>query len=190
MNNPKLRLLLVFTIMTGLWQSVLATTFDIVSAVHKVAIVYAADGPRLDSIIAAQLANDIELVSGYRPMVTNDITAVNGNVILIGTYQTQLIQSLQDAYFKKLNGKWECFGYKIISNPFKNISQALVITGSDPRGTAYGVFDFSKKLGVSPWYWWADVQPEKKRILVLDINPFISQSPSVKYRGIFINDED
>jgi hypothetical protein len=62
--------------------------------------------------------------------------------------------------------------------------------GSDNRGTAYGVFDISEKIGVSPWYWWADVPVKRQKELTLTQDDFISSPPSVKFRGIFINDED
>ena len=65
-----------------------------------------------------------------------------------------------------------------------------MIAGSDPRGTAFGVFELSKRIGVSPWYWWADVQPEKRKSLFVGSGTFVDGPPSVKYRGIFLNDED
>ncbi|MEO0216479.1 MAG: glycosyl hydrolase 115 family protein, partial [candidate division WOR-3 bacterium] len=68
--------------------------------------------------------------------------------------------------------------------------KALVIAGSDRRGTAYGVFTLSEAIGVSPWYWWADVPVKKSPELYLNEIDYISKSPSIKYRGIFINDED
>ncbi len=167
-----------------------AVKFDIVTAANKVSIVYAADDKKLDSIAANLLANDIASVTGFRPKVTTELNTVSGNVILIGTIDSKLIRSLNDPYFNGLNGKWECYGQKLISNPFKNIRQALVIAGSDVRGTTYGVFSLSEKIGVSPWYWWADVTPAKRPVLSVDIDAYISSPPSVKFRGIFINDED
>jgi hypothetical protein len=65
-----------------------------------------------------------------------------------------------------------------------------VIAGSDRRGTSYGVFSVSEAIGVSPWYWWADVQVQKSSFLNIEPINFTSKSPSIKYRGIFINDED
>lgn len=66
----------------------------------------------------------------------------------------------------------------------------LVVAGSDKHGTAYGILEISRLLGVSPWEWWADVTPEKKDFLKLSRKFRSVQSPSVEYRGIFINDED
>ncbi len=66
----------------------------------------------------------------------------------------------------------------------------IMVTGSDGRGTAYGILELSRLSGVSPWKWWADEMPEKKTILLLPANYETIQSPSVEYRGIFLNDED
>jgi hypothetical protein len=66
----------------------------------------------------------------------------------------------------------------------------LAVIGSDACGTAYGLLEISRSTGVSPWEWWADVTPEKRDICLLpEINVTV-QSPSVQYRGIFLNDED
>jgi hypothetical protein len=167
-----------------------ALPFPIVTPQVKVAIVYDAGDHKLDSIAANLLAQDIQRVSGYLPKVYADISKASGNVILIGTSHSKLITSLHDKYFDQLTGKWECYSLKVIAHPFKNISNALVITGSDDRGTAYGVFDISSRIGVTAWYWWADATPEHKTIINPDIETFTSQQPSVKFRGIFINDED
>lgn len=85
-------------------------------------------------------------------------------------------------------------------SPIKNKKEAflltvsstgkLVIAGSDKRGTAYGVMELSRLIGVSPWEWWADATPAKKEIFQLPVSYRNMQSPSVEYRGIFINDED
>ena len=76
-----------------------------------------------------------------------------------------------------------------ISNPTKGIKKALLITGADKRGTAFAVFELSKQMGVSPWYWWADVPVKKKKEIYFKNGLYNYGSPSVKYRGIFINDE-
>ncbi len=167
-----------------------AVPFNIVSPQAKVTIIYAAHDHKLDSIAANLLAQDIQRVSGYLPAVSTNLSKATGNVIIIGTSKSDLITSLHDKYFDQLTGKWECYSIKVMARPFKNISNALIITGSDDRGTAYGVFDISARIGVTPWYWWADAAPEQKKTLAPDIETYTSQTPSVKYRGIFINDED
>ena len=66
----------------------------------------------------------------------------------------------------------------------------IIIEGSNGRGMAYGLLELSRLAGVSPWIWWGDVVPEKKTRLVMSDNFKTEQSPSVEYRGIFLNDED
>ncbi|HSZ32091.1 MAG TPA: glycosyl hydrolase 115 family protein, partial [Puia sp.] len=115
------------------------------------------------------------------------------SVIIIGSIDSSgIIKKLSEE--KKINtadmqGKWESFCFQTISNPLPGINNALVIVGSDKRGTAYGVFELSRKMGVSPWYWWADVPVKKKKEIYLKSGIYNYSSPSVKYRGIFINDE-
>ena len=87
-------------------------------------------------------------------------------------------------------GKWEAFGLQVIDNPMEGVERALAIFGSQPRGTAYGMFELSRMIGVSPWIYWADVTPTTKTQLYVTPGRHIVGSPSVKFRGIFLNDED
>lgn len=66
----------------------------------------------------------------------------------------------------------------------------VVVVGSNGRGTAYGILELSRLAGVSPWIWWGDVKPQHKSVLVMKEGWKTMQSPSVEYRGIFLNDED
>lgn len=91
---------------------------------------------------------------------------------------------------KNIKGKWETFVIAVIDHPYKNVDKALVIIGSDSRATAYGIFELSRMMGVSPWCWWADVIPASKKNIYVSAGNKIEQSPSVQYRGIFLNDED
>ena len=77
-----------------------------------------------------------------------------------------------------------------VPNPLPNIEMGLVIAGSDRRGTAFGVFELSQAIGVSPWYWWADVPPARHPNLFVTAGTKRAGPPSVQYRGIFLNDED
>ena len=177
----------------GLFSFSRAADFTLVSKNSKVSIVYAQGESKLDSITANMLAQDIQRVTGYLPVVSNDISKVKGSVIIIGTLQSKLVQGLLGLKSKEyinLKGKWESYLIKVIDKPFANSTSALLIAGSDQRGTAYGVFHISEKIGVSPWYWWADVHPIIKKELTLQNVDYLSSPPSVKYRGIFLNDED
>jgi hypothetical protein len=91
---------------------------------------------------------------------------------------------------KKLEGAWESFVIATVERPAPGVPRALVIAGSDRRGTAYGIYELSRAIGVSPWHWWADVTPLKQPALHVRPGTHRFGPPSVKYRGIFINDED
>lgn len=88
-----------------------------------------------------------------------------------------------------IEGQWESFISEVISNPLPGVDKALVIAGADLRGTIFGLYDVSEQIGVSPWWWFADV-PVRKAAGVWALDEKKTQGPpSVKYRGIFINDE-
>ncbi len=142
---------------------------------------------------AAWLQNDIEMVTGKKLSLSTSLPSTAKNIIIIGTIEkSKLIQQLIQQ--KKLNvdkvkNKWDAYLIQIIANPFKGISNAIVITGGNKRGAAYGALELSKQIGVSPWYWWADVPVKKKTALFFKTGTIVSDAPKVKYRGIFINDE-
>jgi hypothetical protein len=168
-----------------------AQQFELVTAQNKVTIYYQKSESKLDSIAAHLLASDIELVSGYHPRVLTDISNAKGNIIIIGRADSELVKDFGNkASDPDIRGKWECYSLRFLSKPSTSIANALVIAGSDARGTAYGVFSVSGKIGVTPWYWWADATPRKQKSLAIDRQDFTSKTPSVKFRGIFINDED
>lgn len=141
---------------------------------------------------AELLQSDIALVTGIKPPIIHSIDKNYQQLICIGTAKSQLINKLvqqKKISLKQIENKWEAFTIKNISKPFSNANNILLITGSDRRGVAYGVFEFSKQLGVSPWYWWADVPAKKKNSIYVPLSLQITDYPKVKYRGIFINDE-
>ncbi|MCR4807781.1 MAG: glycosyl hydrolase 115 family protein [Lachnospiraceae bacterium] len=89
-----------------------------------------------------------------------------------------------------IRGKSEVYSFSVIETPCDTASAALVIAGSDKRGTIYGLFHLSDILKVSPLTDWCDIMPDKMTELVLtESDDHISKEPSVKYRGFFINDE-
>jgi hypothetical protein len=139
------------------------------------------------------LQTDIESVTGKKPSIQNTLGSAGKNVIIIGSAdRSSLIAQLvknKKIKIDNLQGKWEAYQIQVVANPFPNIDNALVITGSDRRGTAFGVFEISKQIGVSPWNWWADVPVKKKKEIYVIKGTNVNDKPSVKYRGIFINDE-
>ncbi|MEQ1675999.1 MAG: glycosyl hydrolase 115 family protein [Chitinophagaceae bacterium] len=142
---------------------------------------------------AELLQQDVEMVTGKKIAIINTLDKSYQNIILIGSIgRSALIKELIEK--KKLTAafvtnKWEAFQIKNITNPFSHVNNILTIVGSDRRGTAYGVLELSKQMGVSPWYWWADVPVVKKTSLYIKTTAFLADAPKVKYRGIFINDE-
>ncbi len=142
---------------------------------------------------ASLLQNDIEMVTGKKPELISSLSSSIKNIIIIGTINgSSTIKKFiaeKKLNVDDINGKWEAFKLQTISNPNKDIQNALVIVGSDKRGAAYGTFTLSEELGVSPWYWWADVPVKKKQQVYFKKGEYSFPSPSVKYRGIFINDE-
>jgi hypothetical protein len=139
---------------------------------------------------ARDLQGDIEKVSGVHPRLMTDPM---GNAVIIGTVgKSPLIDQLVRAGKldeSPLRGRWETYLREVIDHPFPNVSRALVIAGSDKRGTIYGIYDVSREIGVSPWYWWADVPVPHASPLLIDPARVVVGEPKVKYRGIFINDE-
>ncbi len=87
-------------------------------------------------------------------------------------------------------GKWESFIIAVVNRPLPGVGRALVIAGSDKRGTIYGLYEISEQIGVSPWYWWADVPAQHHETLFIKAGTYRQGPPAVKYRGIFINDEE
>ncbi len=142
---------------------------------------------------AEDLHEDIGLVT----MSTNNSVSskINSNcaIIIAGTLGNHALidQLVEKGKLNKndLTGKRETFIIQVVDKPFPKVDKALVIAGSDKRGTIYGIYELSEQIGVSPWTWWADVPVKpKKSIYVLPGTHSLGE-PKVKYRGIFINDE-
>ena len=144
-------------------------------------------------IAAGMLADDIERVTGTSSRVFftdnhKDIPA--GAAVIAGTLgQSRLIDRLAGKTdLSSIEGKWESFMIFTTEHPLRG-TPLLVVIGSDRRGTAFGLTSLSEAIGVSPWYWWADVTPQRKEAIYLEPCMFVQKEPSVQYRGIFINDE-
>ncbi|KAK0626664.1 hypothetical protein B0T14DRAFT_510608 [Immersiella caudata] len=114
-------------------------------------------------------------------------------IILIGTIgQSSLIDGL--VFSNKLDTsavakKWETFTYQVIPSPWEGLPNIFAIAGSDSRGTVFGIYDISERIGVSPLHFWADVAPIKRTYIAATSQIHSEGPPSVKYRGIFLNDE-
>ena len=171
-----------------------SSSFPIVSSKVTASVYFDASDFISVKKTAQLFSEDIERVTGKKPRLISSKLKTGEYTVIIGTVEkNQLIKELVKSKKLKIDSlcnQWERYTIKTIDNPFKGVKRALVIAGSDRRGTSYGVFSVSEAIGVSPWYWWADIPVQKSQNLsIKDIN-YTSKSPSVKYRGIFINDED
>jgi hypothetical protein len=143
--------------------------------------------------VAKLLQTDFERVSGEKPQLEVDGSPPGKQVILIGTLGKspvidQLVRGKKlDA--SELAGKWEKFIVQTVEQPMDGVDRALVIAGSDKRGTIFGMFDLAQQMGVSPWHFWADVPVRRQKNLYVLSGTHTDGEPAVKYRGIFINDE-
>lgn len=138
------------------------------------------------------LQNDITNVTGVKPKILTSEDTKSYEIIIGTLGKSKLIDQLVLAKkldVKNLKNKWESFLITTMDNPKVQGQKMMVIAGSDKRGTIYGIYEISKQLGVSPWYWWADVPPQKRSTAYVLPGLYTSGEPKVKYRGIFINDE-
>ena len=145
---------------------------------------------------ARNLSDDVRKVTGVSSQV--DLQSPNSagllpherqnlkGSILVGTIgKSRIIDGLikqKKMDVQKVRGQWESYVIDVVEGN-------LVIAGSDKRGTIYGIYDLSQRIGVSPWYWMADAPVKHQDELYYDAGRFVQPSPKVKYRGIFINDE-
>ena len=162
---------LITSLICGMLSFTAAQAIDLTQAT----IVYNPKDAALVGHMAQVLAGDIERLTGIRPPVSTQ--KGQGENILLATTKCTLLH-------KELKGTWERYAIEAGSN-------TMAITGSDARGLAYGVLHVSQRIGVNPWYWWADVPCRPDETLIHDYQEnYVSPSPAVKYRGLFINDED
>jgi hypothetical protein len=142
---------------------------------------------------ANDLRTDVNRVTGRSPAITVVLKDAGKNAVIIGTLgKSEFIQSLvrdRKIDVSSIEGKWESFIVQVVPKPFSGVNSALVICGSDKRGTIYGIYDVSEHIGVSPWHYWADVPATHHDQLFVKADKFVQGPPSVKYRGLFLNDE-
>lgn len=129
------------------------------------------------------------------PPLVSDVSGHNRRAIIIGAMsESGYIHSLMERGIlpeaEQIEGRWEAYLMKQVANPFDGIEEALVIAGSDIRGTIYGIYNLSEYIGVSPWYWWSDVPVRARANLCYDRVDIVDAGPDVRYRGIFLNDEE
>ncbi|PCH43136.1 glycoside hydrolase family 115 protein [Wolfiporia cocos MD-104 SS10] len=150
---------------------------------------------------ASDFATDIHNVTGVLPSLYNvsvptaetNLSSIGTRAIIVGTLgQSSLIDEVVNNTkldVSSVEGHWEAFMTREVTNPLPGISSAYVMIGADKRGTIYALYDHSEQFGVSPWYWWADVPVKTHPELYVDSTGCAHGSPTVQYRGFFFNDE-
>ncbi|MDC7684542.1 glycosyl hydrolase 115 family protein [Asticcacaulis sp. BYS171W] len=139
------------------------------------------------------LARDLKAVTGQAPNRSSDLKDCVRVCVVVARYDSPLVTTLaRDAGLDpaRLKGQWERYERVLVRSKTNPQTSYLLIAGSDTRGTVWGVIDLTREMGVSAWEWWADVTPRKVARLVVDGGNRTSETPSVQYRGIFLNDED
>ncbi|MBR5051946.1 MAG: glycosyl hydrolase 115 family protein [Bacteroidaceae bacterium] len=163
-------------------------------ATDKAILLYDDQDAEVVTTVIDCLLSDLKAVTKKTFMKYKTEPTTLKNPIIVGTIgqSSHIDQLIADGKIdvSDVVGKWEAFGMQVIDNPMEGVAKALVIFGAHPRATAYGMFHLSRMMGVSPWIWWADVTPTTKTQLYVTPGRYISGTPSVKFRGIFLNDED
>ena len=132
----------------------------------------------------ANLQQDFKRVTDNSQFIIHNSQLTTNTQILVGTVgvNKQIDQWVKAGELRNLKGKTEKY---II----KTIGDQLVIAGSDKRGTVFGIYELSQQIGVSPWYYWADVPVEKHDAIYIKKGEYTDGEPSVRFRGLFLNDE-
>lgn len=137
------------------------------------------------------LQTDAQAVTNVKPFITNTVT--EKRVLIIGSIDRsnwikRLISSGKIPA-DELKGKREKYILCTIKQPLEGVEEAVVIAGSDKRGTIYGIYELSSQMGVSPWYYWADVPVKRQNNISILPGSYTDGEPAIEYRGIFLNDE-
>lgn len=156
-------------------------------------VVSSADYPGVVRVVG-DLRDDVERVTGVAPATVLDDVPAGSEPVLVGTIGTSPLIDGLVAHGKLdvtgIAGKWETSLQQVVRDPLPGVHRALVIAGSDQRGTIFGAYDVSRRIGVSPWYWWDDVPAKHADELHVLPGRHTQGTPAVKYRGFFINDEN
>lgn len=181
-----LTLLIVLTVAVGTWA---ADALSIIRNDHPLNILV--DRADHEGVLMAveNLRNDFQMVCGTRPEAVN---YAESEMIIVGSLRSAWIKRLMTKgkiAQKELKGKNEKYIMTVVEQPVEGVRRALVIAGSDKRGTIYGIYELSRRLGVSPWYWWLDVPVAHRSDVAIEPGIYTDGEPRVAYRGIFINDE-
>ncbi|KAH7114256.1 hypothetical protein B0J11DRAFT_594766 [Dendryphion nanum] len=170
--------------------------------IHNVPVIYSADDFIGVGIAAESLAIDYSEITGIKPKLLNttkqELQSLSSipSAIIVGSLNSTIIRAVAEnganstSAITELAGKWETFQTQVVRNPLPGVEVALVITGSDKRGTIFGIHTLAEQSGQSPFHWFADVPAKKHANIFALPKKTVHGEPSVKYRGLFINDEE
>lgn len=170
--------------------------FAIIDGKSSAVLCYDREDAAVVETAVGLLASDVQKVTGRElTVIDSSVSPVKAEfAIIAGTAgQSSWIDALAGngrIDISGIEGGWERYAVRLVENPVKGIRKAIVIAGSDRRGTAYGLMSICREIGVNPWYWWLDAPVSHRDRIYVNVHDFDSKTPSVKYRGIFINDED
>ena len=166
--------------------------FTLISQSHPVTLLVADNDKKGVLIAASNLQKDFERVCGSKAALLNAPSPDTKRYVIAGTLESSYIKQIVKAKKideKELKGKVEKYLMTVVDNPLPGVDEALVIAGSDMRGTIYGIYELSEQIGVSPWYDWMDVPAVRHTNLAIQKGTYTAGEPAVRYRGLFLNDE-
>ena len=164
--------------------------FTLIENSRPAKIFLSADDMKGIHIAAQNLKADFGRVCGREAELLTDVPS--GSCIIAGSLGSALIKQIAEAGkidASQLSGKTEKYLMTVVDDPLPGVGKALVIAGSDMRGTIYGIYELSEQIGVSPWYYWMDVPAVKHNNLSIAKGVYTAGEPAVRYRGLFLNDE-
>ncbi|KLU83800.1 hypothetical protein MAPG_02851 [Magnaporthiopsis poae ATCC 64411] len=180
----------------GISSSATGPGLDIADA----ALIYDQDDFKGVQIAVQSLWRDLDQITGHGNRQLAAVTAVNASIpgnlgaaIIVGSVNSSLIRQITSSgalSLTDIEGRWESFKTSVVQNPLPGVDNALVIAGSDKRGTIFGVYTLSEQCGQSPYHWFADVPAQRHTHIYALPKTTVHGEPSVRYRGLFINDEE
>jgi hypothetical protein len=167
---------------------IFAQSFTLVGEQTQAKIFISPQEPDYVRLAVEDLVSDVEKITDKKLLITNKIADCKGNCVVVGSQNVptsqKIIQKIAPSFAKFLAGKWEAYLIQSFNNQ-------LVISGSDERGTMFGVYHFIEEyLGIDPMYFWSDLPPPRQTQLSWAKIDLRQDVPTFKFRGCFINDED
>jgi len=172
-----------------------AAAFELASPKAAATILVPPAEPECVRLAAADLASDVERITGHRPPVVDTLDACHRHCVVLATAtcreSRRLLERFSPRIAEGMEAKWEAFRVRTVAASVGPVRHALLVAGSDERGTMFGTYAFCEQfLGVDPMHFWADRPPAKRARLAWDNAALDGAEPTFRYRGWFLNDED